>query len=64
MVTPYHTKCEIQFCGSFIMVQSSFLLPRATHFLSIYFPNILSIPGKSHLFSWETLVSSIFVCTS
>ena len=33
-------------------------------FLPIYFPHILSISGKPHLFSWERLDSSIFVCTS
>ena len=31
-------------------------------FLPIYFPHILSISGKLHLFSWERLDSSIFVC--
>ena len=30
MVALYHTKCEIQFCGSFVRVQSSFLSPRGT----------------------------------
>ena len=34
------------------------------NFLPIYFPHILSIPGKPHLFSWERLDSSFFVCTS
>ena len=29
-----------------------------------FFPHILSISGKPHLFSWERLDSSIFVCTS
>ena len=33
-------------------------------FLSIYFPHVLSISGKPHLFSLDRLDSSIFVCTS
>ena len=61
---PYHTKCEILFCGSFVRVQSSFLSSRGTRVLSIYFPHILSITRKPHLFSWEMLDSLIFVSTS
>ena len=38
--------------------------PEVLDFLPIYFPHILSISGKPHLFSWERLDSSIFVCTS
>ena len=53
-----------KFQGSFVRVQSSFLSPRGTQFPSHYFPHILSISGKPHLFSWERLDSSIFVCTS
>ena len=64
MLTPYHTKCEIYFCGSFVRIQSSFLSHRGTRFPSHLFPHILSIFGKPHLFSWERLDSSIFVCTS
>ena len=64
MVTPNHIKCEILFSGSFVRVQSSFLSPRGTQFPSHLFPHILSIFGKPHLFSWERLGSSIFVCTS
>ena len=41
-----------------------FFHPEVLDFLPIYFPHILSISGKSHLFSWERLDSSIFVCTS
>ena len=38
--------------------------PEVLHFLPIYFPHILSISGKPHLFSWERLDSSIFAYTS
>ena len=38
--------------------------PEIFDFLPVYFPQILSISGKPHLFSWERLDSSIFVCTS
>ena len=41
-----------------------FFHPEVLDFLPIYFPHILSISGKPHLFSWERLDSSIFVCTS
>ena len=65
MVTPYHTKCEILFCGSFVRVKTScFFHPEVLDFLPIYFPHILSVSGKPHLFSWERLDSSIFVCTN
>ena len=64
MVTPYHTKCEIYFCSSFVRVQSVFFHPEVLDFLPIYFPYILSISRKPHLFSWEKLDSSIFVCIS
>ena len=37
MVTPYHTKCKIKFCGSFVRVQSSFFSPRGTWFPSHLF---------------------------
>ena len=41
-----------------------FFHPEVLDFLPIYFPHILSISGNPHLFSWEILNSSIFVCTS
>ena len=41
-----------------------FFHPEVIDFLSIYFPHILSMSGKPHLFSWERLDTSIFVCTS
>ena len=50
----------------FVRMQSSFFQPEVLHFLPIYFPHIVSISGKPHLFSWDRLDSknSIFVCTS
>ena len=39
-----------------------FIHPEVLDFLPIYFPHILSISGKPHLFSWERLDSSIFFC--
>ena len=41
-----------------------FFHPEVLDFLPIYFPHILSISGKPHLFSWKRLDCSIFVCTS
>ena len=38
-----------------------FFHPEVLDFLAIYFPLIMSISGKPHLFSWEKLDSSIFV---
>ena len=64
MLTPYHTKCEILFCGSFVRVKKVFFHTEVLDFLPIYFPHILSISGKPRLFSWERLDSSIFVCTN
>ena len=40
-----------------------FFQPEVLEFLPIYFPHILSISGKPHLFAWERLDISIFVCT-
>ena len=37
----------------FVRIQSSFFQPEVLHFLPIYFPHIVSISGKLHLFSWE-----------
>ena len=39
-----------------------FFHPEVLDFLPIYFPHILSISGKPHLCSWESLDSSFFVC--
>ena len=41
-----------------------FFYPKVLDFHPIYFPHILSISGKPHLFSWERYDSSIEVCTS
>ena len=41
-----------------------FFYPEVLDFFPIYFLHILFISGKPHLFSWERLDSSIFVCTS
>ena len=41
-----------------------FFHPDVLGFLPIYFPHMLSISGKPHLFSWERFDSSIFLCTS
>ena len=35
--------------------------PEVLDFFPIYFPQIMSISGKPHLFSWERLDSSVFV---
>ena len=40
-----------------------FVHPEVLDFLPIYFLHILSVSEKPHLFSWERLDSSIFVCT-
>ena len=40
-----------------------FFHPEVLDFLPIYFQHILSISGKPHLFSWERIDRSIFVCT-
>ena len=65
MVTPYHIKCGIYNSMALLLGYNQvFFHQEVLDFLPIYFPHILSISGKPHLFSWETLDSSIFVCTS
>ena len=64
MVTPYHTKCEIQFAALLLGYNQVFFHPDVLYFLPVYSPHILSISGKPHLFSWERLDSSNFVYTS
>ena len=44
----------------FVRIQSSFFQPEVLHFLPIYFPHIVSISNKPHLFSWERLDSKKF----
>ena len=41
-----------------------FFVKLQSNFLPIYFLHIFFISGKPHLFSWERLDISIFVCTS
>ena len=46
----------------FLGYNQVFVHPEVLDFLPIYFPHILSVSGKPHLFSWEILDSPIFVC--
>ena len=64
MVTPYHTNVKYNSVALLLGYIQVFFHPEVLDFLPIYFPHILSIFGKPHLFSWEKLDSSIFVCTS
>ena len=64
MVAPHHIKCEYNFVALLLGYNQVFFQPEVLDFLPIYFPHILSISGKPHLFSWEILDSSIFVCAS
>ena len=64
MVTPYHTKCEYNSVALLLEYNQDFFHPEVLDFFPIYFPHILSISGKPHLFSLERLDSSIFVCAS
>ena len=64
MVTPYHTNVKYNSVALLLEYNQVFFHPEVLDFLPIYFPHILSISGKLHLFSWERLDSSIFVCTS
>ena len=64
MVTPYHTNVKYSFVALLLGYNQVFFHPEVLDNLPIYFPYILSISGKPHLFSWERLDSSIFVCPS
>ena len=64
MVTPDHTNVKYNSVALLLGYNQVFFHPEGLNFLPIYFPDILSIYGKPHLFSWERLDSSIFVCTS
>ena len=64
MVTPYHTTVKYNSVALLLGYNHVFFHPEVFDFLPIYFPHILSISGKPHLFSWERLDNSIFVCTS
>ena len=56
MVTPYHTNCEIRFCGSLLGYNQVFFHPEVLDFLPIHFPHFLSISGKPHLFHGKDLI--------
>ena len=64
MVTPYRTDVKYNSVALLLGYNQVFFHPEVLHFLPIYFPQILFISGKSHLFSWGRLDSSIIVCTS
>ena len=63
MVTPYHTNVKYYSVALLSGDKQVFFHSDELDFLPIYFPHILSISGKPHLFSWEILDSSIFACT-
>ena len=64
MVTPYHTNVKYDSVALLLGYNQVFIQPEVLDFLPIYFPHILSISRKPHLFSWVILDSSIFACTS
>ena len=64
MVTPFTQNVKYNYVALLLGYNQDFFHPEVLNFLPIYFPHILSISGKPHLFSWERLDSSIFVCTS
>ena len=64
MVTPYRTDVKNNSVALLLGYNQVFFHPEVLDFLPIYFPQILSISRKPHLFSWGRLDSSIIVCTS
>ena len=64
MVTQYRTDVKYNSVALLLGYNQVFFHPEVLDFLPIYFPQILAITGKPHLFSWGRLDSSIFVCTS
>ena len=64
MISPYHTVVKYNSVALLLGYNQVFFQSEVLYFLPIYFPHILNISGKPHLFSWERLDSSIFVCTS
>ena len=64
MVTPYHTNVKYNSVALLLGNNQVLFHPEVLNFLPIYFPHILFISGKPHMFSWERLNSSIVVCTS
>ena len=63
MVTPHHTNEKYNSVAHLLGYNEVLFHTEALNILPIYFPHILSISGKPHLFSWERFDSSIFVCT-
>ena len=51
---------KYNYVALFIGYNQVFFHPEVLDFLPIYFPHIVSISGKSHLFSWERLDSKKF----
>ena len=64
MVSPYHKNVKYNSLALLLGYNQVFFHPEVLDFLPIYFPHILSISGKPHLFSWERLDGLIFECTS
>ena len=64
MVTAYRTNVKYNSVALLLGYNQVFFHPEVLDFLPIYFPQIVSISGKPHLFSWERLDSSTIVCTS
>ena len=50
MVTPYHTNVKYNSVALLLGYNQVFFHPEVLDFLPIYFPHILSISGKPHLF--------------
>ena len=50
MVTPYHTKVKYNSVALLLGYNQVFFHPEVIDVLHIYFPHILSISGKPHLF--------------
>ena len=64
MVTPITQNVKYNSVALLLGYNQVLFHPEVLNFFPIYFPHILSISGKPHLFSWERLDSSFFVCTS
>ena len=55
MVTLYHTNVKCNSVALLLGYNQVFFHPEVLDFLSIYFPHIVPLSGKPHLFSWERL---------
>ena len=64
MVTPYHTNVKHSSVALLLGYNQVFFHPEVLDFLLIYFPQILSISGKPHLFYGKDLIVQFFICTS